>query len=78
MNEWLVVDASVIIKAFVSEESSGSASSIWSSDAILAVPSHALAEVGEALRRKRAKNEITELQLAEVCLVLPRLLDDRD
>jgi predicted nucleic acid-binding protein len=74
MNEWLVVDASVIIKAFVAEQGSAAASAVWSSEKLLAAPSHALAEVGEALRRKRLKNEITETQLVEACLVLPRSL----
>jgi predicted nucleic acid-binding protein len=71
MNDWLVVDASVIIKAFVAEEGSAQAALIWSSESFLAVPAHALAEVGEALRKKRARGEITEEQLSEICLAMP-------
>jgi predicted nucleic acid-binding protein len=42
MNDWLIVDASVIIKAFVEEPGSDLAGLIWQSDAILAAPAHAL------------------------------------
>jgi predicted nucleic acid-binding protein len=71
MNDWLVVDASVVIKAFVSEDGSEAAAAIWSSEANLAAPAHALAEVGEALRRKLARGEISDLQMSEACLALP-------
>ena len=71
MNDWLIVDASVIIKAFVEEPGSDLAGLIWQSDAILAAPAHALAEVGEALRRKRKRNEIREEQWREISLVVP-------
>jgi predicted nucleic acid-binding protein len=71
MNEWLVVDASVILKAFVQEEGSDHAGLIWSSETFLAAPAHALAEVGEALRRKWARGEVTEAQIAEACLAVP-------
>jgi predicted nucleic acid-binding protein len=71
MNEWVVVDASVIVKAFVSEVGSEAAGRLWSSDILLVAPAHALAEVGEALRRKRAREEITGAQLQEAARALP-------
>lgn len=71
MNEWLVVDASVILKAFVEEPGSDKASLIWSADVFLAAPGHALAEVGEALRRKQARGEVSAEQLQAACLAIP-------
>lgn len=58
MNDWIVVDASVVIKAFVTERDSDAADNLWASGLLLVAPAHALAEVGEALRRKLAREEI--------------------
>jgi predicted nucleic acid-binding protein len=74
MTDWLVVDASVIVKAFIAENDSDAAARIWSSTALLAAPSHALAEVGEVLRRKLLQSQITESQLAQASIELPRSL----
>jgi predicted nucleic acid-binding protein len=71
MNEWLVLDASVIAKAFVAEPDSQLLNAILASDPVLAAPAHALAEVGEVLRRKRALGQMTAEQLDRACDALP-------
>jgi predicted nucleic acid-binding protein len=74
MSERLIVDASVIIKAFVDEIDSDAADALWSSDVLLAAPAHALAEVGEALRRKLKQGEVTAEQWEEIAVALPGVL----
>lgn len=71
MSEWLIVDANVIVKAFVAEAESEAAGRLWSSDVLLAAPAHALAEVGEVLRRKQMQKQISPDQWREASLVLP-------
>ena len=71
MSDWLVIDANVIVKAFVAEPDSQAAELVWASDFILAAPAHALAEVGEVLRRKRSRGEIAEQQQREIARFLP-------
>jgi predicted nucleic acid-binding protein len=80
MNDWLIVDANVIVKGFVTEDGSEQGM-VWSSEAMLAAPAHALGEFGEVIRRKRMLNQITEEQWREIALnlpgaILPIALDD--
>lgn len=71
MNEWLIVDANVIVKAFVEEIGSEQAGRLWFSDTMLAAPAHALGEVGEVIRKKRRLNQVSQEQWQEIALTLP-------
>jgi predicted nucleic acid-binding protein len=67
----LVIDASVIVKAFVEEEGSAEASEVFFSENVLAAPAHALAEVGEVLCRKLKAGDLAAGQLSEILAALP-------
>lgn len=71
MAEWLIVDASVIVKAFIAEDGSENANRIWYSERMLAAPAHALGEVGEVIRRKLKAGEVTEEQWHAISHALP-------
>lgn len=71
MDDWVIVDANVIVKAFVEEPASALAGRLWASDTLLGAPAHALAEVGEVIRRKRTAGQVTDQQLLEISLALP-------
>lgn len=67
----LVVDASVIVKLFVSEPDTLAASSATQSD-VLVTPAHGFAEVGEVLARKHRAGAVTAEQVAAALDAMPR------
>ena len=73
MNE-VVVDASVVVKAFVQEADSAAAGALWSSEDRLFAPAHALAEVGAVLTRKERRGEISPAQVDQIASALPGAL----
>jgi len=70
----LVIDASVAVKWFVSEEASDKADEVSASDATLLAPRLIMPEVANALARKAMQQLITPLEAAEYVRTLPRFL----
>lgn len=70
----LVVDASVAVKWFVSEEDSGKADEVSASNYRLLAPRLIMTEVANALARKAVQKLITPVEAAEYARNLPRFL----
>jgi predicted nucleic acid-binding protein len=70
----LVIDASVAVKWFVSEEGSDKADEVSASDYTLLAPRLILIEVANALARKAIQKLITPLEAAEYVRTLPQFL----
>jgi predicted nucleic acid-binding protein len=68
----LVIDASVAVKWFVTEESSEKADEVSASDHTLLAPRLIMAEVANALARKAMQKLITPLEAAEYVRTLPQ------
>jgi predicted nucleic acid-binding protein len=68
----LVIDASVAVKWFVTEESSEKADEVSASDYSLLAPRLIMAEVANALARKAMQKLITPLEAAEYVRTLPQ------
>jgi hypothetical protein len=78
----LVIDASVAVKWFVSEEGSDKADEVSASDYTLLAPRLIVIEVANAMARKAIQKLITPLEAAEYVRTLPQffagLLDVED
>jgi predicted nucleic acid-binding protein len=70
----LVIDASVAVKWFVSEEASDKADEVSASDYTLLAPRLIMTEVANALARKAIQRLITPLEAAEYVRALPQFL----
>jgi predicted nucleic acid-binding protein len=70
----LVIDASVAVKWFVSEEASDKADEVSASDYTLLAPRLIMTEVANALARKAMQNLITPTEAAEYVRTLPQFL----
>lgn len=70
----LVIDASVAVKWFVSEEAADQADEVSASDHRLLAPRLILAEVANAFARKVTQELITALEAAEYVRTLPQFL----
>ena len=70
----LVIDASVAVKWFVSEEASDKADEVSSSNHTLLAPRLIMIEVANAFARKAIQKLITPLEAAEYVRTLPRFL----
>jgi predicted nucleic acid-binding protein len=70
----LVIDASVAVKWFVSEEGSDKADEVSASDYTLLAPRLIVIEVANALARKAIQNLITPVEAAEYVRTLPQFL----
>ena len=70
----LVIDASVAVKWFVSEEGSDKADEVSASDYTLLAPRLIVIEVANALARKAIQKLITPLEAAEYVRTLPQFL----
>ena len=70
----LVIDASVAVKWFVSEEASDKADEVSSSNHTLLAPRLIMIEVANAFARKAMQKLITPLEAAEYVRTLPRFL----
>jgi predicted nucleic acid-binding protein len=70
----LVIDASVAVKWFVSEQGSDKADEVSASDYTLLAPRLIMIEVANALARKAMQNLITPLEAAEYVRTLPQFL----
>ena len=70
----LVIDASVAVKWFVSEEGSDKADEVSASEYTLLAPRLIMIEVANALARKAMQNLITPLEAAEYVRTLPQFL----
>lgn len=70
----LVIDASVAVKWFVSEEASDKADEVSASDYTLLAPRLIMTEVANALARKAIQKLITPLEAAEYVRALPQFL----
>jgi predicted nucleic acid-binding protein len=70
----LVIDASVAVKWFVSEEASDKADEVSASSYTLLAPRLILIEVANALARKAAQKLITPLEAVEYVRTLPQFL----
>ena len=70
----LVIDASVAVKWFVSEEASDKADEVSASSYTLLAPRLILIEVANALARKATQKLITPLEAAEFVRTLPQFL----
>lgn len=68
------IDASVVIKSLVEEESSGVARKLIATVDLIIVPAHAYAEIAEIIYRKRMSGLIEEAHAREALEELPRLL----
>jgi predicted nucleic acid-binding protein len=68
----LVIDASVAVKWFVSEEASDKADEVSASDHTLLAPRLIMTEVADALARKAMQKLITPLEAAEYVRTLPQ------
>jgi predicted nucleic acid-binding protein len=68
----LVIDASVAVKWFVSEEASDKADEVSASDHTLLAPRLIMTEVANALARKAMQKLITPLEAAEYVRTLPQ------
>jgi hypothetical protein len=68
----LVIDASVAVKWFVSEEASDKADEVSASDYTLLAPRLIVTEVANALARKAMQKLITPLEAAEYVRTLPQ------
>lgn len=67
----VTVDASVVVKLFVTEPDSDHAVRLFASRTRIFLPAHALAEVAEVLVRKVRKGEITEQQFDDALRQVP-------
>jgi predicted nucleic acid-binding protein len=70
----LVIDASVAVKWFVSEEASDKADEISASDYTLLAPRLIMTEVANAFARKATQKLITPLEAMEYVRTLPQFL----
>jgi predicted nucleic acid-binding protein len=70
----LVIDASVAVKWFVSEEASDKADEVSASNHTLLAPRLIMIEVANAFARKAMQKLITPLEAAEYVRTLPRFL----
>ena len=70
----LVIDASVAVKWFVSEEASDKADEVSASDYTLLAPRLIMTEVANALARKAMQELITPREAAEYVRTLPQFL----
>jgi predicted nucleic acid-binding protein len=70
----LVIDASVAVKWFVSEEASDKADEVSASNHTLLAPRLIMIEVANAFARKAIQKLITPLEAAEYVRTLPRFL----
>jgi predicted nucleic acid-binding protein len=70
----LVIDASVAVKWFVSEEASDKADEVSASDYTLLAPRLIVTEVANAMARKAMQGLITPLEATEYVRTLPQFL----
>ena len=68
----LIIDASVAVKAFVTEADYEKAAAIFEGPEALAAPAHMLAEVGEVLMRKQRLGEMLMAQVATALDEIPQ------
>ena len=59
----LVVDDSIVVKAFIEEDGSPFARGVWSGGDVLVIPAHGFAEFGEVLARKCRAGEVSRIQV---------------